>query len=225
MRGLVACFSPKDVTTARPCLWAADDPSLVISGESGNANLVAFVGDGCIEAGAPRRYADLQDLNDGLRVRARDALVAFLCHMNRVKLPWTSSSFAQRPRDLSDLLLIDVEAGVCERASRIDEAITAVQSFIRRARLGLEPGWTVDAAFAHLWECDFGSFRLWQRCKQHTLYKENWIEWEDLEHARRIEAFRFMESELQRSALTVAVPGGLEWWPDLRPLRRIPGYR
>ena len=48
------------------------------------------------------------------------------------------------PNDLSSLLLLDVEAGVCERASRIEEAITAVQSFVRRARLGLEPGWTVS---------------------------------------------------------------------------------
>ena len=44
--------------------------------------------------------------------------------MNRVALPWAPGKFAQEARDLSDLLLLDVEAGLCEKASRIEEAIT-----------------------------------------------------------------------------------------------------
>ncbi len=51
------------------------------------------------------------------------------------------------PRDLSDLLLLDVETGVCEKASRIEEAITAVQTFVRRSRLGLEPNWKAGREF------------------------------------------------------------------------------
>ena len=213
-------FAVKDIAKARPDLWASDDPSAPVQGEgslTGNANLVEFLGDGCIENGEPRHYDELKDLNDGLRERGRDALLAHLCRMNRVPLPWLPGQFATVPRDLSALLLLDVETGICEKASRIDEAITAVQQFVRRARLQLEPGWKVTREFARVWDRQFASFETWQACKRRHLYKENYVEWDEMEKARRIEAFRFLESELRSSVLTVGVPGGLEWWPDERP--------
>ena len=96
LRALQCCFAAKDITAARPDLWASDDPSAALPGETetGNANLLAFVCDGCLENGEPRRYEDLKRLNDGLRERGRDALVAYLCHMNRVALPWQPGQFA-----------------------------------------------------------------------------------------------------------------------------------
>ena len=219
IRALQCFFAAKDITVARPDLWASDDPSALVAGETetGNANLSAFLCDGCFENGEPRRYEDVKRLNDGLRERGRNALLAYLCHMNRVALPWVAGQFAKIPRDLSDLLLLDVETGICERASRIEEAITAVQNFVRRARLQLEPGWTITREFARMWDREFATFHVWQACKRRHLYKENSIEWNDLEKARGVEAFRFLESKLRSSELTVAVPGGLEWWPDERP--------
>jgi hypothetical protein len=212
-------FAVKDIAAARPDLWASDDPSALGSGETvtGNANLSAFVGDGCLENGAPRRYDDLRRLNDGLRVRGRDALVAWLCAMNRVALPWAPGQFAKSPRDLADLLLLDVEAGVCERASRIEEAISAVQAFIRRTRLHLDPGWTVNRAFARLWDSGFATFEVWRACKERLLYKENWIEWSDLRRAQSVEAFRTLEAKLRQSELAIAAPGGGDWWPGEPP--------
>jgi hypothetical protein len=213
-------FTVKDIGATRPDLWASDDPSAVVSGETtttGNANLSAFVGDGCLENGVPRRYEDLRRLNDGLRVRGRDALLAWLCAMNRVALPWAPGQFANSPRDLSDLLLLDVEAGLCERASRIEEAISAVQAFLRRARLHLEPGWTVTRAFAHLWDREFATFEVWRACKERLLYKENWIEWSDLRRAQQVEAFRTLEVKLRQSELAIAAPGGGDWWPGEPP--------
>jgi Tc toxin complex TcA C-terminal TcB-binding domain/Protein of unknown function (DUF2934) len=218
IRALQDHFHGKDLSQARPDLWASSDPSapLPASGvsETGNANLLQFLADGCIEDGDPRRYLDLARLNDGLRDRGRHALVAYLCHENRVVLPGTTSSFAATAKDLSDLLLLDVEAGLCERASRIDEAISAVQAFVRRSQLGLEPAWTVTRPFMHLWDSRFETYRTWERCKRKEIYRENWIEWEEFGKARRIEAFRFLESELRSSALTLAAPGGLDWWQD-----------
>ena len=204
-----------DIEAARPDLWASDDPSGQLLGETqtGNANLLGFAAGGYLGNGAPRRYADLQRLNDGLRDRGRRALIAYLCRMDRVGLPWQPGRFAIEPGDLSDLLLLDVEAGLRERASRIEEAITAVQSFIRRARLGLEPGWTVTREFARLWDSRFDTYQIWERARRRELYRETWIEWEELAKARRIEAFRFLESQLRSSTLTLAVPGGLDWWP------------
>jgi Tc toxin complex TcA C-terminal TcB-binding domain len=212
-------FAASDIAAARPDLWACDDPSAVLPGESetGNANLLAFVRDGCLENGEPRRYDDLRRLNDGLRERGRATLLAYLCHGNRIALPWRPGQFATSARDLSDLLLLDVEAGVREKASRIDEAITAAQSFVRRARLGLEPGWSVTPEFARQWDRRFATFHVWQACRRRELYRENWVEWEALDEARGIEAFRFLTDRLRDSQLTVAAPGGLDWWPDQRP--------
>ena len=219
IRTLVRCFNPKDITKARPDLWASEDPSALVTGEAetGNANLSAFLCDGCFEKGPPRLYEDVKRLNDGLRQRGRHALIAYLCRLNRVPLPWWPGRFATAPRELSDLLLLDVETGLCERASRIEEAITAIQNFVRRARLHLEPGWNITSEFARMWDRQFSGFRVWQACKRRHLYKENYIEWGELERARRVEAFRFLESELCSTTLTVPVPGGLEWWPNERP--------
>jgi hypothetical protein len=221
VRRLQHYFCGKDIRAARPDLWTSDDPSAVVPGldpygnpnPTGNANLFQYLLDGCIESGEPRRYADVQRLNDCLRERGRDALLAYLCVLSRVALPW--GGYAETPNDLSSLLLLDVEAGVCERASRIEEAITAVQSFIRRARLGLEkPGWTVGYAFAHLWDSRFKTYKVWEACKCRELYKENWIDWDELKEAQKVESFRFLESELRRATVTIAAPGGLEYWPD-----------
>jgi hypothetical protein len=220
IRRMLRYFCGKDVRQARPDLWASDDPSAVVPGldadgnpnPTGNANLFHYLLDGLIESGEPRRYADLKRLNDCLRERGRDALLAYLCVLNRVALPW--GGFAETPNDLSSLLLLDVEAGVCERASRIEEAITAVQSFVRRARLGLEPGWTVSYGFAQLWDVQFKTYKVWEACKCRALYRENWIDWDKLKEAQKGEAFRFLESELRRATVTIAVPGGLEYWPE-----------
>ena len=216
--GLQNRFHAKDVSKARPDLWASTDPSelVALSGvtQTGNANLLAFLADGCIDHGKPRHYLELKRMNDGLRERGRNALVAYLCHSNRVALPWAASTYATTGRDLSDLLLLDVETGICEKASRIDEAISAVQTFVRRSRIGLEPNWKVGRAFTKLWDSRFETFRKWQRCKRREFYKENFIEWAEFGKARRIEAFRFLESQLKDSTLTLAAPGGLDYWAD-----------
>jgi len=63
--------------------------------------------------------------------------------MNRVPLLFAPGSFAMSAKDLSALLLIDVEAGICEKTSRVEEAVTTVQSFVERARLSQEPTFVV----------------------------------------------------------------------------------
>src|SRR5579862_3392639 len=168
LRALERVFAVKDISKARPDLWASDDPGALVADETvaGNANLIAFVCGSAFDDGAPRRYDEVRRLDDGVRERSRRALLAYLCRANRVALPWPGGGFATRPGDLSDLLLVDVEAGLSERLSRIDEAINAAQSFIRRARVGLEPQWHVSREFARLWDCDFVSFHVWQACKR-----------------------------------------------------------
>ncbi len=224
VRMILEGSSGKDAHLARPDLWASDDPSAIVDAQpvTGNANLSAFLFDRCFNYDHPRHYEEVRKLNDGLRDRGRRALICYLCAMDRVPLPWTTGQFAQCARDLSNVLLLDVEAGNCQKASRIEEAITAVQNFIRRARLGLEPSWPVTCDFAQVWDRHFATFHVWQACKRRELYKENYIEWEELEKAHRIEAFRSLETQLRRNALSVAEPGGLEWWPDQTPPAHAP---
>ncbi len=208
-------FACRWIGDAVPWKWAADDPGA--QPDAGNANLTRFVRDGCFENGEPLRYEDLRGLNDGLRERARTALLAYLCGMDRVPLPWAPGTFATAPQDLSDLLVQDVEAGSCRRMSRIEEAIRTVQACVQRARLGLEPTLTPGPEFVRLWERRLATYRVWEACRRREIYSENWIEWDELSTARESEAFAFLESELRRSTLTVPVPGGLEWWPGQRP--------
>lgn len=214
MEHLSHVFAAKDIADAAPALWASDDPSVVVPGAtaSGLANLIGFVQAGEYEQALPRRYLALQRLNDGLRERARNALVTYLTRANRVALPW--GGFATEPTDLSDLLLLDVEAGLCEKTTRIAEAISAIQAYIRRARLGLESSWPVTAAFAQFWDRQFGTFHLWLRCTERHLYRENWIVHSERAKAERIAAFQLLTDRLRRNALSIAVPGGLEWWPQ-----------
>ncbi|MFI5915061.1 neuraminidase-like domain-containing protein [Dactylosporangium sp. NPDC051541] len=216
LRAMQRHSSVADIRVARPDLWAATEPAATLPGETGtgNANLVLFVAAGCLPAGAPRRYRDLRRINDELRDRGRRALLAYLCAEDRVPLPWRPGQFAAAPGDLSDLLLLDVDVMPGRTASRIEEAITATQSFIRRARLGLEPDWPVTHAFARLWDSRFETYRTWEQARYRELYRENWIEFDELRRARRIEAFRFLEDRLRTSTLTLAAPGGLDWWLD-----------
>lgn len=216
LRAMQRHSSVADIRTPRPDLWASTDPGAALPGETetGNASLLAFVAAGCLQTSAPRRYRDLHRVTDGLRDRGRRALVAYLCAENRVPLPWHPGKFATAPADLSDLMLLDVEVSLERQASRIEEAITAAQSFIRRARLGLEPDWPVTHAFARLWDSRFETYQTWERARHRELYRENWIEFDELRRARRVEAFRFLEDRLRTSTLTLAAPGGLDWWLD-----------
>ncbi|GAA2443725.1 hypothetical protein GCM10010191_70430 [Actinomadura vinacea] len=195
-------FLIEDIRTARPDLWAADDPGAAVGDGSGNADLTRFVRDGCLENGEPRRYTDVRGLNDGLRLRGRAGLLAHL---------------DLDPPAVQELLLMDVDAGLCQRATRIEEAVSAVQTFVQRARLGLEPTLRVPAPFALLWDRRFATYRIWERCVRRRYHRENWIDWEELREARRGEAFRFVEDELRRMSLTAPVPGGLLYWPGERP--------
>ncbi|WP_373509400.1 neuraminidase-like domain-containing protein [Thiocapsa sp.] len=209
---LLQAFVPRDLAQAQPDVWAT---STAVDMAAGNANLTKFYRDGMIERGNPHplRYADIEQLNNALRERGRSALVAYLTGMNRVPLPFAQGSFATSAKDLSALLLIDVEAAICRKTSRVEEAVTAVQSFVERARLSQESSFAITPAFASTWDKLFATFPTWQACRRRTLYKENVVEWTEHERAIQTEAFRFLESELRRATLTAPEPGGMEYWP------------
>jgi hypothetical protein len=209
LRRLLKAFVPLELAQAEPDVWAGDTAAQLAAG---NANLTQFYRDGMIERGDPLRYADIERLNNLLRTRARAALLAYLTGMDRVALPFAPGTFATSAKDLSALLLLDVEA-TCQKASRIEEAVTALQSFVERARLSQEPGFVPTPAFTAAWDKRFVNFRVWQACRRRMLYPENYVEWMEHEQALRSEAFRLLESELRRVTFTAPQPGGMEYWP------------
>jgi len=221
LRHLRRDFAVHDIRDARPALWASDDPAVAVPGigpngqpnPTGCKNVSDFVIAGYLGTGTPRRYAALRRLSDCLREHGRDAMVAYLCAQDRTPLPW--GGHAARPGDLSSLLLMDVEAGRGEFASRIENAITAVHAFVRRARLGLEAGWKVSQDFARLWDRRFADFRRWEACKCREIYKENWIEWDAQAASQKVESFCLLQAELRHASLSAPLPGGLEYWPGI----------
>lgn len=196
---------------AIPSLWASDYQNLVAAG---NQNLTHFVQESYFGNRHSRSYKKIKQVNDGLREHARDALLTYLCQMNRVPLPFEPNLYTQAPRELSDLLLQDVEVGLCEKSTRIEDAIGVVHRFVQRARLGLEPIFIPTRKFLCAWDAKYATFKIWEGFKRRQLYRENWILWDDLQEARDSEAFRILENNICQSVLTIPKPGGLVWWSD-----------
>ena len=200
-------FFTRSLQAARFDLWAADESVLLIDSNispavSGNQNLTHFVQTSCILDSTLPRIDEIRILNDGLRERARTALISYLCAMKRVTI---GDSFATTPQELSSLLLQDVQVGLNKESSRIDDAIASVQTFVQRARLGLEPLATMSSEFSDLWERQFATFDRWESHRRRALYSENWVQWEELQLARKSEAFRFFESQLNCNTLAIPV--------------------
>jgi hypothetical protein len=210
-------FFSQGLEQARPWLWSSDDPNVKIGDVSGNQNLTHFLQKSSFGSKAPRAYGDIKRINDGLRERTRKALFAYLCDKNRVPLPFGPGLTAQCPRDLSDLLLQDVEVGIREKSTRIEDALLSVQTFVYRVRLGLEPELSQAPAFIQAWEAQYATFKIWKAAKRRQIYPENWIHWDELHKARKSEAFRSLEKQLKRDVLTVPKTGGLVSLPNGQP--------
>ena len=208
-------FAATDLAAIRPDLWVSDNPAAIAGQTTGNGNLLAFLCQGEFLPDAPRRMEAVRALTDGLRRRARDALAAYLCAANRTPLPFGAGLFATAPVDLSSAAADgcrDRPRGAREPHRGSDQRganLCPPRPPLAGTRLG------GDASFrTHFWDRQFASFDIWRACKARHLYKENWLEWTELDKARRSEAFRFLESRLEAGALSIAAPGGDEWWPQ-----------
>jgi len=106
----------------------------------------------------------LKGIQDGLRDKKRDALVAYLLAANP---DFTSS----------DDLLIEVELDACQPTSRIVQAHGTVQLFAQRCLMGLEPRAVADVTEDHAWDQWkwMANYRVWEANRKVFLYPENWI--------------------------------------------------
>jgi hypothetical protein len=114
-----------------------------------------------------------KQLRDPLREAQRDALVSYL-----LANPPAGVGRWLDPEDVFAHFLIDVEMGAGMGTSRIVQAIAAVQLFVQRCFLSLEPGVTTDATVDGDWlQWQWLSqYRLWQANREVFLFPEEWID-------------------------------------------------
>ncbi|HEX5553392.1 MAG TPA: neuraminidase-like domain-containing protein, partial [Chitinophagaceae bacterium] len=136
-----------------------------------------------------------QPLQDGLREKKRDALIAYLL-ANPGTQAWSNDT------DLYGYLLLDVEMGACQPTSRIVQATNSVQLFVQRCLLQLEKNIVIDSSVDNDWtQWEWMKyFRLWQANYKVFLYPENWIEPELLPVKSTF--FSDLENDLQQNEAT-----------------------
>jgi peptidoglycan hydrolase-like protein with peptidoglycan-binding domain len=154
------------------------------------------------------RYSDddwlvvTQPLQDSLRERKRDALVAYLLANPQGNCTWRDAN------DLYSYFLIDVEMSSCMQTSRIVQATNSVQQFVKRCFLSLEDGITVNIDdvnapnFDSKWEQWewMKNYRGWEANRKVFLYPENWIEPELLPNKSFF--FKELQNELLQNEVT-----------------------
>jgi hypothetical protein len=140
-----------------------------------------------------------QPVADSIRMRSRDALVAYLlAHPEKF-----GAAPGANVNMLYNTLLEDPEMNACQLTSRIKQAIGSVQLFVQRCQMGLEAGHIPSPAEAKDWHDLWAwmhSYVVWQANRQVFLYPENYLEPE----LRRDKSAFFLdlEQQLQKSDLT-----------------------
>lgn len=138
-----------------------------------------------------------QPLQDKLREKKRDALIAYLL-ANPGTQNWKDEN------DLYSYFLLDVEMGSCQSTSRIVQATNSVQLFVQRCFLGLENFITIDSkedASWLQWKW-MKNFRVWQANVKTFLYPENWIEPELLPKDIKSSFLKELEDDLLQGEVT-----------------------
>ncbi len=173
------------VSTGELLAWARAEP---------DAHQPQAPADDVVNA-AKARYGDeewpkvAKPLNDRLRDRRRQALVAFVA--DDLGVAGTDPLFEH--------FLIDADMTSCMDTSRIKQAISSVQLFIQRCRMRLEPGVSPAAIDAERWQW-MKNYRVWEANRKVFLYPENWVEPELRDDKTPL--FQELESELLQGELT-----------------------
>jgi hypothetical protein len=113
--------------------------------------------------------ATMQSINDVLRNRRRDALVAYI--LTHAK-PATGIDTAD---ELYEHFLLDVEMDACMQTSRMRLALSTVQLFVTRCLMNLEDRVPPSSIRADHWQW-MKRYRVWEANRKIFLYPENWLE-------------------------------------------------
>jgi hypothetical protein len=109
-------------------------------------------------------------ITDELNVAERDALLGYSIWLLNRQHP-----SILYPSDVYKYLLIDVEMSGCADASLISEGIAAVQLYMQRCRMNLEPGVTELTLIPDAWWEWMSSYRVWEANRKIFLYPENYL--------------------------------------------------
>jgi hypothetical protein len=133
-------------------------------------------------------------LNDGLRAKQRDALLAYVLTMSAIVQQGIRNS-----NELYEYFLIDVNMSACMMTSRIVQATAAIQLFVQRCLMNLEMEVQPTQIDAKQWEW-MKLYRVWEANREVFLYPENWIMPELRDDKSSF--FKELESELLQNDLT-----------------------
>ena len=174
-----------------------------------HVNMLAFVNS--VGPNANFNHESLRQTNDELRVRGRDALIAYLCSMKRFPISQNAAAtaangWARRPHDLSDRLLMDVHIPVDAQISRIESAVHSAESYLRRARIGSRIGANQELSLspdaARLLSGHFASYQTWRNNALRNLYPENYADIEAYLTSSGDRAFQILAKRLREDTLT-----------------------
>jgi hypothetical protein len=135
----------------------------------------------------------MQSVNDALRNKRRDALVAYILTHAKPAPEIESAD------DLYEHLLIDVEMDACMQTSRIRLALSTVQLFVTRCLMSLEEQVSPSSIRADHWQW-MRRYRVWEANRKIFLYPENWLEPELRDGKSSF--FMELESDLLKSDIT-----------------------
>jgi hypothetical protein len=141
------------------------------------------------------------EIQDALRERKRDALVAYLLTQSPANPP---SGKWENANDLYAYYLLDVEMSSCQLTSRLVQGSGSIQLFVHRCFMGLEPdvranadGDRGDSAW-HWWKW-MSRYRVWEANRKVFLWPENWVEPELKKD--RSSFFKDLENELLQNEI------------------------
>jgi len=141
------------------------------------------------------------EIQDVLRERKRDALVAYLLTHPQPNPP---SQKWENTNDLYAYYLLDVEMSSCQLTSRLVQGSGSIQLFVQRCFMGLEPDVVVkadgdDGDSAWKWWKWMSKYRVWEANRKVFLWPENWIEPELKKD--RSQFFKDLENELTQNEI------------------------
>ncbi len=158
-----------------------------------------------------------EKLEGELNKRKRDVLTAWLLGKNNY----------ENLRHLSQELLIDVETSSEVSISIIKEATLAIQTYLHRCRMGLEPGVNQLNIPENWWKWMM-NYRVWEANRKVFLYPENYLD----PSLRKIKSpiYKELEEELLQSEITQesvekAYQNYFEKFAEIAQLKPAGGYR
>src|SRR5262249_17418759 len=126
---------------------------------------------------------------DKLRQTQRDALVDYIVNQQGF----------ENKNQLFEYFLVDPGMEPVVRTSRLRLAISAVQTFVQRCLLNLEPEVQPSALDADLWQ-SIKQYQFWRAKRQIFLFPENWLEPEFRDD--KTELYQELESALLQGDVT-----------------------